>query len=88
MNNFMKECISILDNTHTVGEHDGMFASKRFFSCPEAHGLILPLNKIHVLPSSAKNCVSYACAPPSLQSVVGLSPTQGSSIFLRENGLS
>ena len=36
-----------------VGEHDGMFGSKRFFSCPGGHGLIVPANKVHQLPSSA-----------------------------------
>ena len=35
-------------------------------------------------PNTAKQ-LSYM---PSLQSVVGSSPTQGSSIFLRKNGLS
>lgn len=40
--------------THTVGEHDGVFDGKRFFSCPEKHGLIIPANEVYQLKNKVK----------------------------------
>ena len=35
-----------------VGEHDGMFHNKRFFKCPDKHGVIVPLEAVHLLMPS------------------------------------
>lgn len=32
-----------------VGEHDGVYMDKRFFKCPSRHGIIVPIEAIHVL---------------------------------------
>ena len=33
----------------SVGEHDGVYMDKRFFKCPSRHGIIVPIEAIHVL---------------------------------------
>ena len=32
-----------------VGEHDGLFDNKRFFRCPEMHGVVVPIEEIHII---------------------------------------
>ena len=32
-----------------VGEHDGLFDNKRFFRCPELHGVVVPIEEIHII---------------------------------------
>ena len=32
-----------------VGEHDGVFQNKRFFECPNMHGVIVPIEDVHLL---------------------------------------
>ena len=36
----------------SVGEHDGIFQNKRFFKCPDKHGVIVPLEAVHLLVPS------------------------------------
>ena len=32
-----------------VGAHDGLFDNKRFFRCPEMHGVVVPIEEIHII---------------------------------------
>ena len=38
--------------TCVVGEHDGLFNGKRFFSCPDHHGIIVPEKEVYLQPKS------------------------------------
>ena len=32
-----------------VGEHDGVYYNKRYFKCPDMHGIIVPIEQVHIL---------------------------------------
>ena len=35
-----------------VGDNDGMFKNKRFFECPNLHGVIVPVEEVNILVPS------------------------------------
>ena len=44
-----------------VGEHDGLFDNKRFFRCPEMHGVVVPIEEIHIIrPFDVSDSSSFA----------------------------
>ena len=36
-------------SSSAVGEHDGLYDNKRFFRCPEMHGVMVPIEEIHII---------------------------------------
>lgn len=36
-------------SSSAVGEHDGLYDNKRFFRCPEMHGVMVPIEEIHIV---------------------------------------
>lgn len=34
---------------NVVGNHDGTYKGKRYFTCPDSHGVIVPIHEVHVL---------------------------------------
>lgn len=34
---------------YAVGKGDGIYQGKRFFRCPESHGVIVPIHHVHLL---------------------------------------
>lgn len=43
-----------------VGEHDGTYQEKRFFSCPSKHGIIVPIEDIAVAETNVSSHESAA----------------------------
>ncbi|CAI8032905.1 CAP-Gly domain-containing linker protein 3 [Geodia barretti] len=67
-----------------VGEHDGMFCGKRFFSCPEGHGLIVPATEVQLL---ATNDGRQKRVGPPNSMVLGSERERVGPLARRERGL-
>lgn len=39
----------LYSSSSAVGEHDGLYDNKRFFRCPEMHGVMVPIEEIHIV---------------------------------------
>ncbi len=42
-----------------VGEHDGMYRDKRYFKCPNKHGMIVPMETVHILVTTDVSTHTY-----------------------------
>lgn len=44
--------VVLILHVHVVGEHDGTFKGKRYFSCAAGHGIIVPIEEVHLQVSA------------------------------------
>lgn len=43
------EVIVMMIIYYTVAKSDGVYQGKRYFTCPRLHGVIVPINHVHLL---------------------------------------